>query len=140
MSYVKALIISFISIFVPVVPILLLVGLFIFSDTILGILAAKKQKQKITSRKLGHIIPKMILYQMAVLTAFLLDVYLLGEFLSYFFQIQLIFTKLVAVSLIFIELVSMDEKFKILIGKTIIESFRDLIKLIKREKKSIEEI
>jgi len=89
-TYLKSFLVSLLSFFIPVVPLLLLVGGFILFDTILGIWAAKKRGEKITSRKLGNIIPKMILYQMAVLSAFVLDVWLLGEFVKFILSIVFI--------------------------------------------------
>lgn len=127
MKYFKSFLVSLGSFFLPVVPLILLVGLLILGDTILGIWAAKKRGEKITSRKLGNIIPKMVLYQGAVITAFILDTWLLGEFIGLIFDIEILFTKLVALTLIFIEGVSLDENFTYISGKNMFTAFKQMI-------------
>ena len=127
MKYLKSFLVSMGSFFLPVVPLVILVGLFILGDTILGVWAAKRRGEKITSRKLGNIIPKMVLYQGAVVTAFLLDTFLLGEFIAILFSIDILFTKLVSLTLIFIEGVSIDENFTSITGKNMFSSFKDMI-------------
>jgi hypothetical protein len=104
-----------------------LVGLFILCDTILGIWAAIKRGERITSRKLGNIVPKMLLYQGAVLVGYVLDHLLLGEFVSYVFNIDMLITKLIAMTLIFIESVSLNENMECITGKNIFKSFKDMI-------------
>jgi len=126
-NYVISLLTSIAVFFLPVVPILILVGIFIFGDTALGVWAAKRRGEKITSRKLGNIIPKMVLYQFAVITAFILDVWLIGEFINILFSIDILFTKLVGLTLIFIEGVSIDENFTKITGKNIFKSFKLMI-------------
>jgi len=76
---------------------------------------------------LGNIIPKMILYQMAVLSAFVLDVWLLGEFIKFILSIDLLFTKLVSMTLIFIEILSINENFTFITGKNLFKSFKLMI-------------
>lgn len=125
--YLKSFLVSVAAFFLPIVPLILLVGVFILGDTALGIWAAKKRGERISSRKLGNIIPKMVLYQAAVVTAFLLETFLLGEFISILFSIEIIFTKLVALTLIFIEGVSMDENFTSITGKNMFRAFKEMI-------------
>jgi hypothetical protein len=127
LDYLKALSISTLSFFLPIVPLILLVGLFILCDTILGIWAAIKRGERITSRKLGNIVPKMLLYQGAVLVGYVLDHLLLGEFVNYVFNIDMLITKLIAMTLIFIESVSLNENMECITGKNIFKSFKDMI-------------
>lgn len=125
--YLKSFLVSVVAFFLPVVPLILLVGVFILGDTGLGLWAAKRRGEVISSRKLGNIIPKMVLYQAAVVTAFLLDTFLLGEFISILFSIEILFTKLVALTLIFIEGVSIDENFTAITGKNMFRAFKEMI-------------
>jgi hypothetical protein len=127
MDFLKAFLFSLLSFFMPIYPLLLLVGLFILFDTFLGVWSAKKRGEVISSRKLGNIIPKMLLYQLAVITGFVLDKWLLGEFISFLFTIEFLFTKLIAMTLVFIELVSIDENFRELTGKNLFKSFKQMI-------------
>jgi hypothetical protein len=124
---IKPFIFALLSFFLPIVPLLLLVGLFILCDTILGIWAAKKRGERITSRKLGNIVPKMILYQAAVLVGYVLDVFLLSEFVNYIFSIDLLITKLIAMTLIFIETLSLNENIECISGKNLFASFKQMI-------------
>lgn len=127
MVYLKSFILALGSFFLPVKPLLLLVGLFICSDTILGVWAAHKRGEKINSRKLGNIIPKIILYQAAVLIGYVLDVLLLGEFINYFINIPMFITKIIAMILIFVEALSINENFENITGKNLFNSAKQLI-------------
>jgi hypothetical protein len=127
MVYLKSFILALGSFFLPVKPLLLLVGLFICTDTILGIWAAHKRGEKINSRKLGNIIPKMILYQSAVLIGYVLDVLLLGEFINYFINIELFITKIIAMVLVFVEALSINENFENITGKNLFNSAKLMI-------------
>ncbi len=140
LDYLKALSISTLSFFLPIVPLILLVGLFILCDTILGIWAAIKRGERITSRKLGNIVPKMLLYQGAVLVGYVLDHLLLGEFVSYVFNIDMLITKLIAMTLIFIESVSLNENMECITGKNIFKSFKDMITRTAKIKGQIKDI
>jgi len=139
-DYLKALSISVLSFFLPIVQLILLVGLFILCDTILGIWAAKKRGERITSRKLGNIVPKMLLYQGAVIVGYMLDHFLLGEFVNYVFNIDMFITKLIAMTLIFIESVSLNENMECITGKNIFKSFTDMITRTAKIKSKIKDL
>ena len=94
--------------FTPVLPLLFLVSVFIFSDTLLGLYTAKKLQKEITSRKLARIITKLIIYTSAILLIFLLDTLVFGMFIDTPF----IITKLGSGVLCFIEVFSMDENIR----------------------------
>jgi hypothetical protein len=90
----------------------------ILIDTVTGVYKAKKRKEKVTSRKLSQVISKMFLYQLTVITFFLLDKYLLGEFIGKFTSIPLFLTKVSAIILASIEVVSINENFTAITGKS----------------------
>lgn len=140
MDYLKALSISVLTFFLPIVPLLLLIGLFILCDTILGVWAAIKRGEKITSRKLGNIVPKMLLYQGAVLVGYVLDHLLLGEFVNHIFNIDMLITKLIAMTLIFIESVSLNENMESITGKNIFKSFKNMISRTAKIKGQIKDL
>jgi hypothetical protein len=71
----------------PIKPLFLLVGLMIILDTVSGIFKAKKIHEKITSKKLSRVISKMLLYQCGLVTFFILEKFLLGEFIVAFSSI-----------------------------------------------------
>ena len=77
----------------PIRALIFLVGLLIIIDTISGIWKAKKTHQAITSRKLSAVISKMVLYQAGVILFFVLEKYMLGEFVRLFTSMPYFFAK-----------------------------------------------
>lgn len=125
-------IILFLWVFVaPIFGILVTVGMFIFLDTFIGIWKAKKLKQPVTSRKMGRIINKMLLYNSVVITFFALDHFIFHDIVIQFFSIDYALTKVIAVVLISIEAYSIDESFQQATGKGLFERAKDLIKKYK---------
>jgi hypothetical protein len=127
MVYIKSLVLALGSFFLPIKPLLLLVALFICFDTFLGIWGAYKRGEKITSRKLGGIIPKMLLYQLTIIFGFMLDTLLLTEFVKMIVDIDLFITKLIAMILIFVETVSINENFESITGKNLFKEGKNMI-------------
>lgn len=63
----------------PIVGKMLAIGFLIGVDFITGIFAAKKRGERITSRKMGRTIVKVLLYQLAILAAFTIESFLLPQ-------------------------------------------------------------
>lgn len=126
----------------PIQGLLILVGVFILIDTIMGIWAAKKAGSTITSYKLSAMLSKMFIYQLIVIVAYALDKLILGELTGLFVDINLLITKIATLFVIGNELFSIDEKMRIIRGgKGIWYQFKRLIgvaKLVKRETKDID--
>jgi len=61
---------------VGLTPTLIAVGLLIMVDTFTGVWSAVKHKDKITSRRAGRIIAKLVLYPMAIIVAKVSEMYL----------------------------------------------------------------
>lgn len=78
-SYLSNLAISAMAALAPIKPVMITVGILIVSDLITGVWAARKRGEPITSAALGRTISKMVVYQTAVITGFLLQRYLLGD-------------------------------------------------------------
>lgn len=110
-------IVAFIS---PLVPLAVLVSSLIATDFIFGIYRAYKVGELINSRKMGHTISKMFLYNMAVLTVFMLEKIIVGTDMQ--------FTKIAVGVIAMVEIKSIDESFKLLYGFSIYESIFDKIK------------
>jgi hypothetical protein len=91
----------------PVFPLILLVGLFILTDTIFGVYTSWKLGHDIKSRKLARLISKLVVYTGAILLVFGLDYIILSSFIG-----GLIVTKVGAGVLCFIEGFSIDEKIR----------------------------
>lgn len=105
----------------PLIPLGLLVSTLIGVDFVFGIYRAYKNGDEISSRKMGHSISKIFLYNMAVLSVFMLEKIIIGTNLE--------FTKICVGVIAMVELKSIDESFKLLYGFSIYES---IIKNLKR--------
>lgn len=114
MKYLNYLISSLILLFVPIYGILIAVATAIILDTFTGVFKSVKLNgwKSIRSRKLSHIVSKMLLYEICVLLLFLIDKFILNEFIFKWLSIDFMFTKICAILLIFIELVSIKENIE----------------------------
>lgn len=127
MKYINYIVSSLILLFVPIYGLLIAVAAAIVLDTFTGIFKSVKLKgwSSIRSRILSNIISKMALYEVCILFLFVIDKFLLNEFISKWFGFTFMFTKICAILLIFIELVSIKENIE--------ETFKiDIWKLLKR--------
>jgi hypothetical protein len=123
MKYINYICSSLILLFVPIQGLLIAVGAAIILDTFTGVFKSVKLKgwKSIESRILSNIVSKMALYEICVLFLFLIDKFVLNEFVIHWFKFDFMFTKICAIMLIFVELVSIkeniEETFKIDIWK-----------------------
>ena len=138
--YVKIALAVVATFLLPIAPLMALVGAAIIGDTILGVWAAKRSGEKICSRKLGAIIPKMLLYQAALIFGFCVDIYLVGEFLTHLFTIQMLMTKVITLTLLYVEMVSVDENFEKITGKNVVKAFKGMITRAKKVKEMVEDL
>ena len=128
--------------FLPIVPLLLIVGAAIALDTIFGIVRAKKLGEPVTSRKMSKLISKMVLYNAAVVLFFCIERYILGGIIGAFTEIPLILTKLVTATLLFIEITSISESYEAITGVSLWGKFKAMVartKEIKGLVKSVKE-
>jgi hypothetical protein len=126
MKYINYAISSLVLLFVPIYGLLIAVGAAIILDTFTGIFKTVKLNgfKSIQSRNLSNVISKMTLYEICILLLFTIDNFVLNEFIKSWFGFQFMFTKLCAILLIFVELVSIKENIE--------ETFKvDIWKLLK---------
>jgi hypothetical protein len=129
MKYFNYIFASVILLFVPIYGLLISVGTAIVLDTITGIFKSIKLSgwASIRSRKLSNVISKMALYEICILLLFVMDKFVLNEFIKPAFGFDFMFTKICAILLIFTELVSIkeniEESFKIDIWKLLKSTF-----------------
>jgi hypothetical protein len=114
MKYLNYILSSFVLLFVPVYGILTAVAAAIILDTFTGIFKSVKLDgwKSIRSKRLSHIGSKMLLYEICVLLLFVIDKFILNEFIIKWLSIEFMFTKICAILLIFIELVSIKENIE----------------------------
>jgi len=98
------------SFFLPISGILILIAFAIFVDTTTGIWKSIKLKKKVTSRGLSQIISKIMLYEVCVLLFYMMDKFILSDIISQFFSVDLLTTKILALTLCSIEVVSINER------------------------------
>ena len=123
LSKLMAIIFSF---FLPIVGILILIGAAVLLDTLSGIYKARKLKQPITSRKLSAIMSKILLYEATVILFYLIDYFLVNEIVYSFFSIEMLVTKVLALTLVSIEVVSINENYRAIYGKDIWSALKNL--------------
>ena len=114
------------SFFLPIYGILILIFFCIVFDTITGIWKAKKTKTPVTSRRLSAIISKILLYEATVMLFYLMDYYLLNDIVMTFFSIELLTTKILALVLVSVEIVSINENYKAVKGIDLWASLKNL--------------
>lgn len=98
--------------FAPIVPLILLVGMFVLIDTIFGVMSAKHQGKEITSNKFSRILYKTIAYFSLILMAYGLDFLIINEIMKMYLPINLLFTKLITAIIGVVEWYSIDEKIR----------------------------
>lgn len=128
--------------FTPIYGLLIAVALGIALDTFTGIFKSVKLNGwcSIRSRKLSNIVSKMLLYQITLILLFVIDNFLLNEFTQSHFTIQFMFTKLVAILLILIELTSIKENIEEALNINIWKMLKEILNRAKEVKEDINEI
>lgn len=139
MGFLKKFLIIVLAFLLPIKGLLILTGVAIFVDTLSGLYKAFKTKDKITSRKLSNIISKFFLYEFAILFAFVLDKYLLGELVLLLVSVPFLITKIVTVTLIFIEVYSINENVRIITGVSFFQKLKEMVTRAKSIKDDINE-
>lgn len=146
LTAIKSQITGFFSIvlafLIPIYGLILAVGCCIVADTIIGILKAKKLNgwKSISSRRLSAIVSKMFLYEGALVLFFFIDKFIIGEFTAIFIEIPLILTKILAATLCFIEIKSIDENIEIITGKSVWNRFKEMLTRAQEAKKEISDL
>ena len=126
--------------FIPISGILIMIGVLIAIDTFTGIWKANKLGDKITSRKLSSIISKLALYEVTVIMFFLIDRFILNDIILTFFSVPFMLTKIVALVLSSIEVMSINENYKIVKGIDLWQSMKLLFARAKDIKDDINKI
>lgn len=110
-SWIKTLLASFLAVFAPINMLMFAAGFLIFADLITGLLAAYKQKDKITSAGFRRTVTKIAVYQIVIMSAFLVEVHMLGGALP--------ISKIAASIIGITELMSILENAEIVYGEPI---------------------
>lgn len=141
-TYVNYILSGLVLFFTPIQGLLIAVGIGIILDTFTGIFKSVKLNgwSSIRSRKLSNVVSKMLLYQVCIALLFVIDYYALNEFVIRSFGIKFMFTKLVSILLIFIELVSIKENIEEALKIKVWNLLKTLFNRAKEIKTDIDEI
>jgi hypothetical protein len=142
MKYVQYFIASILLLFAPIYGLLIAVASAIILDTFTGIFKSIKINgwKSVRSRKLSNIVSKMLLYEVCILLLFLMDKYVLNEFIKHAFGFEFMFTKICAILLMFIELVSIKENIEEAFKVDIWKLFKKVLSRAKEIKTDINDI
>jgi hypothetical protein len=119
MRYIEALAISLLAVLAPIQAVMITVGTLIMFDLITGVAAALKRGEKVSSAALRRTISKMFIYNICVVSGFIFEKYLMGDFIPV--------TKIIASTIGAVDLKSIVENADVLNGSPI---FVSLIKAL----------
>jgi len=108
---------AIVAVFTPIHAVLIVVGVLISVDFFTGILRSLKIGNDITSKALSRTVTKMLAYQLAVITAFLLEKYLLDSAMPA--------AKIVASVIGITEFKSILENTEVITGKPVFKTIID---------------
>ena len=130
---------AIVTFFSPIHGLLLAVGAMIFTDTILGVTKAIKLEgwESVTSRKASVIISKFLLYQLTVITFFIIDYNLINEFTKLNYGTDYLLTKFITLSLCFVEAKSIDENIKAIFGFSLWTNLKEILIRTQETKKTL---
>lgn len=142
MKYLQYLVASILLLFAPIYGLLLAVASAIILDTFTGIFKSIKLNgwSSVRSRKLSNIVSKMLLYEVCIVFLFLMDKFVLNEFIKHAFGFDFMFTKICAILLMFIELVSIKENIEEAFNIDIWALLKKLLNRAKEIKTDINEL
>lgn len=139
-TYIETLIAVLIVFFAPITGMIILVALSTLIDTGFGIWKVQKLDEKISSKKFRFgLVPKLISYVIAVMLVYASDYFILNDLTKILVSVEFLSTKVIALTLISIEVKSMDESFLKVKGYSFLKKFTGLIMKAKNIKKQIEE-
>jgi phage-related holin len=111
--------------FVPILWAFASVGIIVVIDTITGVIkAGKKDIKDVKSRRLGHVISKLIYYMSAIL---------IGRISELYIDDQIPFVKLCLVVVLIIEVKSIDENFRDTFGFSFVDKMLNAFKYFNRK-------
>jgi len=142
MKYLNYLISSILIMFVPIHGILIAVGSAIVLDTFTGVFKSVKINgwSSIRSRKLSQVVSKMLLYEVCILFLYIIDNFVLNEFIFKWLSVDYMFTKVCAILLIFVELVSIKENLEEAYNIKIWEMLKKVFLRLKEIKEDINNV
>jgi hypothetical protein len=115
----KTWVLACMSIFLPIKELMLTVGFLVGADMVVGIWKALKTGQKIRSRRMSDTITKMLLYQLAIVSGFLIEKYIITDMLP--------IAKLIGSVIAIIEFKSIVESIESVTGQNLWTKIKEVI-------------
>lgn len=115
----KIWLLASLSILLPIKELMLTVGFLVGADLVVGIWKALKLKQRIRSRRMSDTVTKLLLYQVAIISGFLIEKYVITEMLP--------IAKLVGTVIAIIEFKSIIESIEAVTKQDIWSRIKSLI-------------
>jgi hypothetical protein len=107
------------AVFLPIKELMLTIGFLVAADMVVGIWKALKLKQRIRSRRMSDTVTKLLLYQIAIMSGFLIETFIIAELIP--------ITKLVATVIAVIEFKSIIESIESVTGKDLWSKIKTII-------------
>lgn len=107
------------AVFLPIKELMLTIGFLVGADMVVGIWKALKLNQRIRSRRMSDTITKLLLYQIAIMSGFLIETFIISELIP--------ITKLVATVIAVIEFKSIIESIESVTGKDLWSKIKTII-------------
>lgn len=136
-SKLMTMMLTFLS---PIYGLLILIIFVITLDTITGIWKAKKNKVPVTSHGASAMVSKIGLYSITLVMFYAIDALILNSIILQFFSVNLVFTKGLALILVSIEVMSINENYKSVKGLDLWQAMKNLFARAKDIKKEVDEI
>jgi hypothetical protein len=135
--FLKSLILAFISFLSPIYGIIFLLSLAVMTDTVFAIYATIKLNgiKSFQSNKLFNLAIKTFFYMGSLLLAFTIDTFIVSS--NTMFGIELLFSKVIAILWIYIEVKSIDETSIKLGNKPLLTIIKEMINVFKSLKKDM---
>lgn len=115
----KVWLLAAISIFLPIKELMLTIGFLVGADMVVGIWKSLKVGQPIRSRRMSDTITKMLLYQLAIVSGFLIEKYIITDILP--------IAKLIGSVIAIIEFKSIVESIEAVTGKNLWSKIKEVI-------------
>jgi len=119
-KYLMDILLAIFAVLAPIKAVLTAVGVLVLADLILGIWAAKKRGEVITSRKMYQSVVKCFIYQVTIITGFLVEKYLSGDLLPV--------TKITGSIIGIVLLKSLGENSSVILGQPIMQAIYATLK------------
>jgi hypothetical protein len=107
------------AVFLPIKELMLTIGFLVSADLVVGLWKAIKTGQRIRSRRMSDTVTKLLLYQLAIMSGFLIETFIISELIP--------ITKLIATVIAIIEFKSIIESIEAVTGKDLWSKIKTII-------------